>query len=137
MNKVFLDSNVWLRFFAQDNSQFESVQKLLAATENGQYFPYTSAIVLLEISYVLKTAYKQPKDKINAYLKSICGIRNITIIDKTNIKRSLEISEKTGIKFSDCLIASQIPKEAVLVTFDKEFARVGGIVCKTPAELLS
>lgn len=135
MSKVFLDSNIWLRFFAQDNPQFESVQKLMLMMENGHYLPYTSAIVFLEISFVMKTAYKQPKNKINSYLRSIFGIRNITIIDETDTKQALEISEKTGVKFSDCLIASQIPKDMTLVTFDKEFSKIKGLTVKTPAEV--
>lgn len=137
MSKIFLDSNIWLRFFVHDNTQFDSVQKLIAAIENGQRLPYTSAIVLLEIAYVLKTAYKQPKDKINRYLKSMCSIRNMTVIDKTNTKKALEILEKTGVKFSDCLIASQIPNGATLATFDKDFLKIKGLTIKTPAEIMS
>lgn len=135
MSKIFLDSNIWLRFFAHDNTQFDSVQKLITAIENGQHLPYTSAIVLLEVAYVLKTAYKQPKGKVDEYLKAILLIRNMTVIDKTNTKKALEILEKTGIKFSDCLIASQIPNGAVLVTFDREFSKIKGFSTKTPAEI--
>ncbi len=137
MKKIFLDSNIWLRFFAHDNPQFDSVRNLISAIENGQYLPYASAIVLLEISYVLKTAYKQPKDKIDEYLKSVCEIRNITIIDKTNTKRALEILEKTGIKFSDCLIASQIKKGIILATFDRELSKIKNLNCQTPAKILT
>lgn len=137
MRKVFLDSNIWLRFFVQDNAQFDSVQKLLSAIESGQYLPYTSAIVLLEITYVLKTAYKQSKNKVDEYLKSICATRNITIIDKTSKKAALRTLEENGIKFSDCLIASQIPKGEILVTFDRDFDKIKNVSSKTPAELLS
>lgn len=137
MSKIFLDSNIWLRFFAHDNAQFDSVQELITAVENGQHLPYTSAIVLLEIACVLKTVYKQPRDKVNQYLKSMLLIRNMTVIDKTNTKKALEILEKTGVKFSDCLIASQIPSGATLATFDKEFSKIRGLSAKTPAEIMS
>ena len=137
MSKLFLDSNIWLRFFVRDNPQYESVEKLISAIESGGYLPYTSAIVLLEVSYVLKTAYRQPKDKIIQYIQSIWDLRNITIVEKTNSKEALKILKRTGIKYSDCLIASQLTAGMLLVTFDKEFSKIKGLTIKTPAQIVS
>lgn len=137
MTKLFLDTNVWIRFFARDNNQFEIVKRLLQAIEQGKFAPYTSSIVLLEVSYVLQKNYDVPREKIYECLETIIKLRGTTVIDKTSTKRALKIFRQTGMKLGDCLIASQIPKGATLVTFDKEFAKIKGLIVKTPAELLS
>ncbi|MDO8515248.1 MAG: PIN domain-containing protein [bacterium] len=137
MKKLFLDSNIWLRFFLKDNDQFESTQKLISAIEEGKFKPYASAIVLLEVTYVLKSVYKLPAEKIIKILDSICDLRNITIIEKTNSKIALKFMENFNIKYSDCLIASQIKKDIILVTFDREFSKIKSVNCKTPAQILA
>ncbi|MEK7127468.1 MAG: PIN domain-containing protein [Patescibacteria group bacterium] len=137
MRKIFLDSNIWLRFFLKDNDQFESTQKLIVATEEGRFKPYSSAIILLEVAYVLKSVYKLPAEKIIEMLDSICELRNVTIIEKTNSKMALKFMEKFNIKYSDCLIASQVKKDIILVTFDREFSKIKGLNCQTPSQILT
>lgn len=137
MIKIFLDSNIWIRYFLQDNSQFEEVDKLIIAIEEGKFSSYISAIVLLEICFVLQRYYKYPKNNLEPYLQAVLKLRNLTIIEKTNTSKALSYFHEHNTKFSDCLIASQIPKDMILVTFDKEFDKVKDISSKTPIELLS
>lgn len=137
MIKIFLDSNIWLRFFLKDNDQFESTQKLISAIEEGRFKPYTSAVVLLEVTYVLKSVYKLGAEKIKEILDSICDLRNLTIMEKTDSKKALKYIEKLNIKFSDCLIASQIKKGVILATFDRELSKIKEFNCQTPSQILS
>lgn len=137
MTKIFLDSNIWIRYFLHDNSQFEEVEKLIVAIEEGKFSPYTSAIVLLEICFVLQSYYKYPKSNLEPYLEAVLKLRSLTTIEKTNTDKALSYFHEHNIKFSDCLIASQIPKDMILVTFDKEFDKIKAVSSKAPAELLS
>lgn len=136
MTKIFLDTNVWLRFFLQDNDQFASVEKLITAIEAGKFLPYTSSIIFLELVFVLSKTYGLSKEKVNDYLDAILETRNITLIEKTNTKKSLNFFAKYNVKFSDCLIASQIPTGITLVSFDQEFLKIKGINTKTPEQII-
>lgn len=136
MTKIFLDSNVWIRYFLRDNNQFEEVKNLITAIEEGKFSPYTSAIVLLEICFVLQRYYKYPKNNLESYLRAVLKLRNLTLIEKTDTDKALLYFHEHNIKFSDCLIASQIPKDMTLVTFDKEFDKIRGLSSKAPAKLL-
>lgn len=133
--KLFLDTNVLLRVFLEDNPpQLEICKKLISQIEEGKYNVYTSSTVFLEMSYVLKSVYKIPYQEIIKILESVFEIRGITIIEKTNTKKALEIYKNYRIKFTDCLIASQLPKDIILVSFDEELSKIKEITVKTPQD---
>ena len=136
--KIFLDSNILLRVFLKDvPGQFENCQSLISNIEEGKSLAYTSGIVFLEISYVLKSVYQIPFEEIKTILDAIFNIRGLTIIEKTNTKKALEFYKKYKIKFTDCLIASQLPKDTILVSFDEELSKIKEIVVKKPQQILS
>lgn len=134
--KIFLDTNFLLRVFLQDNQlQFESCKNLISQIEEGKFSVYTSSIVFLEISYVLKSVYKLPYQAIIDILDSVLEIRGIIIIEKTNTKLAFEFYKKYKMKFTDCLIASQLPKGIILVSFDEELSKIKEIVVKKPNQI--
>lgn len=131
--KIFLDTNLLLRYYLKDNpEQFESVANLLLQIEEGQFKVYTSSIIFLEVSYVLKSVYKLSLPEIIDILDSIFTIRGITVLEKTNTKLALQFYKKYKIKFTDCLIASQMPKNTILVSFDEELSKIKEITLKKP-----
>lgn len=135
--KIFLDTNTLLRLFLKDSpDQFKYCQDLISAIEEGKLHAYTSGIVFLEISYVLKGVYQIPFEEIVKILDSILDIRGLTIIEKTNTKKATEFYKKYKIKFTDCLIASQLEKDVILVSFDEELSKIKEIVTKKPQEVL-
>lgn len=136
--KVFLDTNFLLRFFLKDDTvQFEVCKNLISQIEEGKFTVYSSSIVFLEMSYVLKSVYRLPFSDVINILDSVFAIRGITIIEKTNTKLALKFFKKYKVKFTDCLIASQIPKGVILVSFDEELAKIKEIKVKNPQQVLS
>lgn len=134
--KIFLDTNFLLRYYLEDNTeQFIVCKDLISQIEEGKFNVYTSSIIFLEMSYVLKSVYKMPFLDIVDILNSVFTIRGITIIDKTNTKKALEFYKKYKIKFTDCLIASQLPKNTVLISFDEELAKIKDIHVNKPQEI--
>lgn len=134
--KIFLDTNVWLRFYLKDErSQFESCQKIISQIEEGKFRAYTSSIVFLEISYVLRSVYSLPFNDVVKILESILEVRGITILNKTDTRQALDYYKKYKIKFTDCLIASQLPKDMILVSFDQDFSKIESINLKNPTNL--
>ncbi len=135
--KVFLDTNIWVRFFTKDvKEQFEAVKKLFGQIDEGSLRPYTSTIVLLELQFILQKLYSLSFDDMIEVFSVVRETRNITIIEKTSFNLAYEFYLKYKIKFPDCLIASQLPENITLVTFDEEFKKVKEIVSKTPAQVI-
>lgn len=136
--KIFLDTNFLLRYYLKDNSeQFETCKNLISQIEEGRFKVYVPNIVFLEISYVLKGIYKMSFSEIIDILDSIFSIRRVTIVDKTNLRLALKYYKKYKIKFTDCLIASCLPKDAILISFDEELSKIKEITVKKPLEIFS
>jgi len=137
MKKLFIDTNVWLRFFLKDEAeQYETVYRLISQIESGRFRAYTSSIVFLEINYVLKSVYKFSFKEIDEVFRAIKEVRGITIIDEANFDKTLIYWRKYQIKFSDCLIAGQTQKGMVLVTFDEELTKIKEVIVKRPADVV-
>lgn len=135
MKKIFLDTNLWVRFFTQDiEDQFRAVKKLLELIEEGNFRTYTSTIVLLELQFVLQKLYKLSFDGMIDIFGIIQKTRNITIIEKTSFDLALKFYQQYRINFPDCLIASQLPRNSILVTFDEDFNKISGIAVKKPQD---
>lgn len=138
MKKIFIDTNIWLRFLIGDKKQqFESCQKLLILNEEGKFKSYTSTIVLLEVIYTLSSFYKIKKETILADIKAILSSRNLTLIEKTDFKKALLLYQKHNVKLADCLIASQIPEKVFLCTYDRDFKKIKRITSLPPEEVIA
>lgn len=136
MTKVFIDSNIFIRYLTQDDPKKASdCIRLFEMIEQGQLRPYTSNIVILEIQFVLIKQYKFLKAGVIEDIRTLLSLRNLTLIEKTDTKAALLLYKKYNIKFGDCLIATQIPKGVKLVSYDKEFQKIG-IATSTPKDFI-
>lgn len=137
-NKFFIDTSVFIRFFTQDDQEkYTDCVKLLELVEQGTIRPYISNIVLIEIFFVLTSLYKFEKLQVRKSLDIVLQMRNLTLIEKTDTPTALRYFDKYRIKFTDCLIVTQVPRGARLVTYDTEFSKIKSLHSLTPAEILS
>lgn len=136
-NKIFIDTSIFIRFFTQDiQEKYRDCEKLFEVVEEGNYKPYTSNIVLFEIFFVLTTKYRFAKVKVKKALAAVLQMRNLTMIEKTNTPKALQLLDKYKIKYADCLIATQIPDKTRLVTYDEDFKKIPTITVETPADVI-
>lgn len=136
--KIFLETSVIIRFLTQDDAKkYKDTLQLFEKIQDGRLAPYISNIVVAEIIFVLTRLYQFSKDKVLAALTDLLALRNIVIIEKTDTKKALNHFKKFNIKYSDCLIATQVPKGAVLVTYDSDFKRISSLDSKTPPEVIN
>lgn len=136
MKKLFLDTNIFLRFLLKDNeSQYQDVCKLFAKIEEGNFKPYTSSIVFLELNYVVRNIYKLAIDEVLDYIKVVKEMRGMIVIEKTDTDNAISLYKKYKIKLGDCFIASQLPKEAVLVSYDRDFKKIKELQSQMPDEI--
>lgn len=136
VKKVFIDTNVWLRFLLRDQEkQSRWSYRLIESVEEGKIRPYTSAIVLLELHYVLSKVYQVAPDKVQKIIKDILSTRNLVVVNKTDFKKAFLWQQKYQLKLSDCLIASNFPPNCALVTWDKEMTKLKFLQVISPEKL--
>lgn len=134
MKKILIDSNVWLRFVLEDNEQAKDCKKLIEKIETGKFRVYTSSIVMLEINFVLSLIYKIKQSQVIKDLETIMKTRNLVLLEKTDFIKALKWHKKFKVKLADCLIGSQLGKNMVLVSYDKDFEKLP-IEVVSPSEL--
>lgn len=137
--KVFLDTNVWLRYLLQDNEQSESCTRLFELIDTGHIQPYTSSTVFLEIYFVMTSPrlYAVEKNEILKDLQKLMSLRNLTIIEASDIKRAVDLSLKQRLKLADALIVTQVPQKVVLCTYDNELKKIQGTQVINPEEVVA
>ena len=138
MEKIFLETSIFIRYFtADDKKKFKDCFRLLEIIENeGKFRSYTSNIVILEILFVLTRVYKFSKKEVLNGIQKILRLRNITLVEKTDTKAALALFKKYNIKYADCLISTQIPKGTKLVSYDADFSKIKTLSPTTPEEFL-
>ena len=136
--KVFLDSNIFLRYLVPENkTSHNECIAIIAAIENGHIVPYISNIVIQEILYILVKIYKFDKKTVLSWVSDLMNLRNLVLIEKTNTPKSVALYKKYSMKFGDCLIAIQIPKGTILCTYDTDFAKLSRLSSRTPHQVLN
>ena len=78
MKTVFVDSNVFLRFFTIDQTgQHEKAAALFAGAAEGKIRLVTGPPVLFEIVWTLRSAYKLSKEQILDAVEAIAAFKGI------------------------------------------------------------
>jgi len=128
---VFVDTNVFLRFFVRDvEVQYEKARALFEKAEAGTIKLETSELVIAEIVWVLESFYGFTRKEITEVLATLLASRNLKIANHTKIGHAVVLYASGNLDFIDAYnIAYMRSKEYTKVaTFDgKHYKKVDGI----------
>ncbi len=119
------DTNVVVRLTVQDDEdqcrRAEDAWRK-AATSGGVFL---ATLVLVEVSWLLRVAYKMDRKTIAGVLARLARSEGVTLEDEAVINRAIEDYEVGAADFSDYVILSAARKAAALPlhTFDANLAR--------------
>ena len=132
MRAVFLDTNVFLRFFTiDDDGQHELATKLFRKARKGTISLITGPPVLFEIAWTMRAAYKQPNEKILTVIEAVIALPGITLTDRNVVERALSLARNTGREFADAYIVALAETAGAdeIATFNtKHFIKLGAAV---------
>lgn len=110
---IAVDTNVIVRLLRQDHpDQARRAAELFANDE--VFIPLT---VILETEWVLRSAYKLPRDEIAAALRAIVDLKGVTVDRAEDVHVALNASEQ-GLDFADVLHLTQSGGRKAFFTFD-------------------
>jgi predicted nucleic-acid-binding protein len=124
---IGLDTNILVRFFAQDDPFQTARANSLIATLSSQVPGFVSAIVLVELAWVMKRAYGISKPDLVALLDSLFRRRDLVIENRDLVFGALRSFESSKADFADCLISRSARNAGCTdtYTFDKSAASRG------------
>jgi predicted nucleic acid-binding protein len=127
---VFVDTNVFLRFFVKDvESLYEKARALFEKAEAGKVKLETSELVIAEIVWVLESFYGFTRKEITDVLTTLLSSRNLKIANSARIS-DVQLYASGNMDFIDAYnIAYMKSKEiSKVATFDyKHYKKVEGV----------
>ena len=123
---IGFDTNVLVRYIVQDDPvQADAATRLIESRCTAQTPGYVSVLVLMELVWVLTTAYRYKKSTVAAVIAQILRTAEFTVEDRDIVWAALRTFEARTAEFADCLIASRNHARgcAETYTFDRRAAR--------------
>jgi len=131
MEKFFVDSNVFLRYYSRDDAeQSDLAKKLLLKARDKKISLFCGPPVFFEVAWVLKSAYSLPNADILNTLETMLLIPNMDVIDGDMVRDAIALARETGQGFADSYIAATAQRlEIGVATFNqKHFTKLGAPV---------
>ena len=128
---IFVDTNVFLRFFVRDvESFYHKARELFEKAENGEIKLETSDLVIAEIVWVLESYYGFSKAEIKEVIDTILETKNIKTANHERIKEAISLYASGKMDFIDAYNIFYIKARGhkKVATFDvKHFKNIEGI----------
>ncbi len=121
-----LDANILIRFLVKDDErQSKKVYILLKQAEEEKIEFYVPLLVLIEIIWVLESAYDISRDDIIESIGELLAMPILKFESQDIIRQSLTYSMRSKINLSDILIACSAKNSGCerVVTFDKKVSK--------------
>jgi predicted nucleic-acid-binding protein len=124
-----LDTNVLVRYFVADDPQQSLVAKRLMATLSSEEAGWLGVVVLAELVWTLKYAYRFPRAALGNIVEHLLSSKDVVIEQENLVREALLIYRKSGADYPDCLIAASARAAGCskTVTFDRIAARDAGM----------
>lgn len=138
MNTPLLDTNTLVRFVTgEPEDQAREVADLVTAAEAGKIRLNVLPMVLAEAVFVLNGFYNHPRDKVASVLTHLISCPGFQSPAHERMVRALKLFGANRIDFVDCyLAAASILEKTTVISFDKDFDKLHGVVRKRPRDLL-
>lgn len=109
MRTIGLDTNAILCYRLERDPGYQKVRQLFEQCLAGKLRIYIPLPVLLEIEWVLRSYYEQPKEKVVSFFEELLLADNVIMDRKSDIKIALNLYKTNGqVSFTDCCILREI-----------------------------
>ena len=121
-----LDTNVIVRYVTQDDrEQFRRADAAFAAAASSGDKLFVNAVVMCELVWVLRSAYREPREKIVPVIEALLETPEIVVKDADLARRALVDWQRGQGDFADCFIARRNQRSGCQTTlsFDRALTR--------------
>ena len=132
MIAAFVDTNIFIRFFVNDNSdQHRGACHLFKQVRAGQVKLIAPHTVINEVVFVLSSPklYQRSRHEIASCLTPLLKLRGIQVYQREAIVSALAIYAKSKLDFADCVTVTLAKAGQVksIYSFDMDFDAIEGV----------
>lgn len=127
---IGLDTNVLVRYFAQDDARQSAVAtRLLEQDLSPRQRGHVSLVTLAELMWVMRTRFSAPRDLMVDIVSHLLGDERFEVQGSQAVWAALDAYRSATVDFSDALIAALDRAGGCThtVTFDRGAARLAGV----------
>lgn len=126
---IGLDTNVLVRYFAQDDEQQSAIANNLIDQLTSDSPGFISMVTLIELVWVMKSCYQANRDQVIIILNELIHTQELIIENMEAIFPALKLYSSRNADFADCVIESvgKVAGCSHTVTFDKAAASLTGM----------
>jgi predicted nucleic acid-binding protein len=127
MKKVFIDTNIFLRYLTKDDPvQYPRCRNLFKKAQHGEMLLVTSTLVIAELIWTLASHYQVSKEQIIEKISIIIGSVAVQIPDKEIIAEALVIYARKNVDYIDAynaVLLRHLNLKAIY-SYDKDFDKL-------------
>jgi predicted nucleic-acid-binding protein len=126
MRRVFVATNVFLRFLTQDDlDKAEKARRLFASAVAGEVVVETSLLVIAEIVWTLESFYGLTHDEVSELVATILATPHLECPHKELLLEALLAYTERNVDFIDAYHAVLLGRrrDVTLATFDRKHFR--------------
>ena len=122
---IGLDTNVLVRYTVQDDAGQSAAATSIVESLSEESPGFVSVVVIVELTWVLRRAYRSPDSVIAAVVRTLLDATEIVVQDSDAVRRALDRTAG-GQEFPDALIAELgfLAGCSHTVTFDRPAAKL-------------
>ena len=129
MKSVFVDANVFLRFFTRDDEgHHQRAVRLFERAVKGEISLHTGPPVFFEVGWTLRSSYGLANEEVLDVLTRMLSLPGMHASDADLVADAISRSRESGVEFADAYIRSSA--EAIkldeIATFNRsDFRKLG------------
>jgi uncharacterized protein len=124
---IFLDTNIFLRYFEQNNIiESKKVEELFKRIVSGNLLCFTSTMVISEIIWVLEKYYDWVKPEVCDNIEFILNTPNIKIKERNILRSAISIYREFNIDFIDAYNYAfvRVSNSSAIYSYDLHFDKL-------------
>lgn len=115
---IAIDTNLIVRYLTRDHATQSARARTLIDGENV----FAAVTVLLEVEWVLRSAYGYQAADIVRALRAFAGLPTVTVEDGATVAAALDLAER-AMDFADALHLTRSGHCDAFVTFDRKLVK--------------
>jgi predicted nucleic acid-binding protein len=134
VKRVFVDANVFLRFFTRDDEgHHQRAAGLFERAVIGEISLHTGPPVFFEVAWTLRSSYDLSNDEVLDVLSRMLSLPGMHTSDADLVADAISRSRDRGVEFADAYIMSSATASKVdeIATFNRsDFRKLGAELYK-------
>ena len=132
---IFLDTNVFLRFYLRDDEgKAERCKDLLHAVASGEEDAMTSTMIIAGIVWVLERTYRRSRREVADFVLSLLALPHLVLTERGVVEAAIASYAAQDIDFIDAYNAALMAEGGVSIiyTYDRHFAKMPSVEAREP-----